>query len=187
MSDAVIVVDMQRCFVEEGSSLDSGPEVRRIIPHIKALLEKETRRGSKILFTADTHDEDDLEFQMFPRHCVVGLSETQIIPDLQPWVKPENVIRKRRYSAFFETDLAERLAGLKPDVIRVCGVCTDICVLHTVADLRNRDYKVVVEEDCVATFDPEAHQFALRHMDKILGAEIHHIDAGIDKLQEETR
>ena len=146
----------------------------RIIPHIQALLEEETRRGSEILFTADTHEEQDLEFRMFPRHCVAGLSETQIVPELQPWVRPDNVVRKRRYSAFFETDLAERLSRLKPDVVRVCGVCTDICVLHTVADLRNRDYQVMVEEDCVATFDPQAHQFALRHMDRILGAAVHH-------------
>ena len=54
------------------------------------------------------------------------------------------------------------------------GDCTDICVLHTVADLRNRDYKVEVPADCVASFDPEQHQWALDHMDKILGAKITH-------------
>ena len=136
-------------------------------------MEKETRRGSEILFTADTHEEHDVEFQMFPRHCVAGLSETQIIPELQPWVKPENVVPNAA-TVLFRNGPDGTAIRLKPDVVRVCGVCTDICVLHTVADLRNRDYKVVVEEDCVATFDPQAHQFALRHMDRILGATVHH-------------
>jgi nicotinamidase-related amidase len=54
----------------------------------------------------------------------------------------------------------------------VVGVCTDICVLHTVADARNRDYNVEVPAECVASFDAQEHQWALRHMEKILGAKI---------------
>ena len=54
----------------------------------------------------------------------------------------------------------------------VCGVCTDICVLHTVADARNHDYQVEVPVDCVASFDLAAHEFALRHMEGILGAKL---------------
>ena len=42
--------------------------------------------------------------------------------------------------------------------------------MHTVADARSRDYPVEVATDCVATFDPEAHEYALQHMEKILGA-----------------
>mgnify|MGYP005833985987 FL=1 len=172
MSDVVIVVDMQRGFLEEGYPLYCGAEARKIIPRVQALLQRETERDSTLLFTADTHEEDDLEFQMFPRHLVRGTVEVEIVPELQAWVKPSHVLSKRRYSAFFETDLAERLAGLRPETIHVCGVCTDICVMHTVADARNRDYQVVVYEDCVASFDPEAHRFALQHMAKILGARV---------------
>jgi nicotinate phosphoribosyltransferase len=82
------------------------------------------------------------------------------------------VIPKRRYSAFFETPLEERLAELKPEKLIVCGVCTDICVMHTVADSRNRDYEVEVPVDCVASFDEKAHRSALEHMEKVLGAKL---------------
>ena len=64
------------------------------------------------------------------------------------------------------------MAELKPDKITICGVCTDICVMHTAADARNRDYTVEVPVDCVATFDPDAHAAALRHMETILGARL---------------
>ena len=57
-----------------------------------------------------------------------------------------------------------------PDKLIVCGVCTDICVLHTVADARNRGYSVEVPIDCVASFDEQAHRFALEHIEKVLGA-----------------
>jgi len=45
-------------------------------------------------------------------------------------------------------------------------------VMHTVADARNRDYLVEVPADCVATFDQEAHRYALQHMENILGARV---------------
>ena len=64
------------------------------------------------------------------------------------------------------------MAKLAPEKLIVCGVCTVICVMHTVADARNRDYAVEVPKDCVASFDPEAHEFALKHMEKILGAKV---------------
>ena len=60
----------------------------------------------------------------------------------------------------------------KPDKLVVCGVCTDICVLHTTTDARNRDDLVEVPANCVATFDPDAHKLALLHLQRILGAEV---------------
>ena len=64
------------------------------------------------------------------------------------------------------------LVNAQIDSVVVVGVCTDICVLYTVADLRNRDYKVQVPSNCVASFNQVAHELALEHMEKILGAEI---------------
>ena len=54
----------------------------------------------------------------------------------------------------------------------MCGVLTDICVMHTTADARNRDYEVEIPVGCVASPDEEAHRFALEHMDKVLGAKL---------------
>ena len=172
MASAVIVVDMQRGFLEEGNPLYCGDEAREIIPRVVELLRKEVDKGSALFFTADTHDPDDKEFQMFPAHCVRGTEEAEIIPELAEFVAQGTVIPKRRYSAFFETDLARRLAELKPEKLILVGVCTDICIMHTVADARNRDYPVEVVEAAVASFDPEAHQFALQHIARILGAKI---------------
>ena len=46
--------------------------------------------------------------------------------------------------------------------------------MHTTSDARNRDYQVEVPADCVASFDPDAHQWALRHLQRILGAKVTH-------------
>ncbi|MCJ7668463.1 MAG: cysteine hydrolase [Anaerolineae bacterium] len=170
MPDVVIVVDMQRGFLEEGYPLFCGAEARQIIPNAQRLLNQELERGSVLIFTQDSHAPNDKEFQMFPPHCIKGTKEVEIIPELANY--PGQRLEKTRYSAFYDTDLDDRLAALKPDKLIVCGICTDICVLHTVADARNRDYPVEIYTDCVASFDEEAHRFALKHMEKILGAKL---------------
>ena len=60
----------------------------------------------------------------------------------------------------------------------MAGVCTDICVLHTVYDLRVRGYEVVVRSDLVETYDASGHdaeefnRFALAHIRDVLGAAV---------------
>jgi nicotinamidase-related amidase len=170
MANAVLVVDMLRGFLEEGYPLSIGAQARHIIPNIEKLLEQELARGSKIFFISDHHDPDDPEFQMFPPHCIEGTAEAEVIPELAKY--PGEVIPKKRYSGFFGTTLEAKLKELKPEKLIICGVLTNICVLHTTADARNRDYPVEVPVDCVASPNAKAHEFALEHMEKVLGAKL---------------
>jgi nicotinate phosphoribosyltransferase len=170
MANAVLVLDMVRGFMEEGHPLYCGEKARRIIPGIQRLLDGELAKGSKVFFVCDHHAPDDEEFSLFPPHCIEGTAETEVIPELTSY-KGE-VIPKRRFSAFFDTPIDQKLRKLNPEKLIVCGVCTDICVCHTVSDARNRDYKVEVPVDCVASFDEAAHHFALGHMERVLGAKL---------------
>jgi len=170
MADAVLVIDMLRGFLEEGHPLYCGDKARRIIPNVQRLLEQELAQGSRVFFISDHHTPDDPEFKMFPPHCIEGTAEAEVIPELAKY--PGEVIPKQRYSGFFGTTLEEKLNKLKPEKVVVCGVLTNICVMHTVADARNRDYEVEVPVDCIASSDEEAHRFALEHMEKILGAKL---------------
>lgn len=166
----VLVADMVRGFCEEGRNLDVGPTIREIIPRIRDLLQREKAAGSRIIFICDTHDPDDLEFRMFPPHCVRGTEEPEVIPELKEFA--DETIPKNRYSAFYGTDLDRRLAETRPEKIIMVGACTNICVLYSAADARYRDYEVEVPSDCVATFDPAAQEFALKQMESVLGAKV---------------
>ena len=172
MANVVLVIDMLKGFLEPGYNLYCGDACREIIPRILGLLEKERSAGSTILFICDNHEPQDLEFQMFPQHCVKGTEEAKVIPELSKFVTADNLVPKNRYSGFFNSTLENVLQDLNPEKVIVCGVCTDICVLHTTADVRNRDYPVEVPTDCVATFDPDAHKWALQHIERILGAKL---------------
>ena len=169
MVDALLVIDMLNGFLEPGHNLYCGDQAREIIPNVKNLIKEKLKNGDKVFFVCDNHEPNDLEFKMFPVHCVKGSEETNIISELVGYAYPESIILKRRYSALFETDLKQKLEKLDPEKIILSGVCTDICVMHSASDFRNLDYEVEVPVDCVATFDQDAHAYALTHMEKILG------------------
>lgn len=170
----ILVVDMLRGFYDLGSL--ANPRVAKIIPNIENLLTRAAKNGDPIIFLKDCHEFFDKEFEMFPRHCIKGTSETDIVPELRDFSNSAVLISKTRYSGFYGTDLGAILKDVNPRIVVVVGICTDICVLHTVADLRNRDYTVVIPLDCVETFDAPGHpaeesaEWALNHMTNILGA-----------------
>ena len=176
MPNVTIVVDMVNGFCKRGNL--ASPRCDAAIPRVRAAIEARQQAGDQLIFLADTHDPDDREFEIFPVHCVRGTSESEVVPELQSLLAAATLIRKRRYSGFFETDLEARLRAAGPEQVTVVGVDTDICVLHTIADLRNRDYRVIVPAQAVETFDAPGHpgdevqRWALAHIKGVLGASV---------------
>lgn len=177
-AQALIVVDMQNGFLREGAL--ASDRCLAVLPAVIAEVEAALEQGDHVIFTADTHEPDDLEFQIFPVHCVRGTAEAELVDELGAYLGRERFYRvaKRRYSALFETELEGLLHRYDVDRVRICGVCTDICVLHTAADLRNRDIPVTVSAAATATFDAPGHPgdevqaFSLAHLGGILGARV---------------
>ncbi len=155
-----------------------SPRYDPIVPRLRARLEGAEADGVPIVFLADSHAPDDPEFTMFPPHCVEGSGEDEVVPELREFADRGVLIRKRTFSGFHGTELEEVLQRLAPEVVEVAGVCTDICVLHTVAGLRARGYEVVVRRDLVETYDAPEHaadefnRFALAHIRDVLGARV---------------
>ena len=171
MKMALIIVDMLVDFVDKEGALYCGESASRIIPKIKELARKMRKLGAAIIYLADSHGPDDREFELFPPHCVKGTPGAQITDELRPKTS-DYVVPKNRFSGFYNTNLDEILKKERPDEVHIVGVCTSICVMDTVSGLRDRDYKVVVHRDAVADFDSCAHQFALKRMEKVLGAQV---------------
>jgi nicotinamidase/pyrazinamidase len=173
----LIVTDVQEGFTRRGNL--ASQEMTAAIPRVQRIVEEEMGAGTPVIFTKDSHVPDDLEFRIFPPHCIVGTEEHDLVPELRPLeARAEVVIEKRRYSAFFETELEPVLKRLDSDEVHIVGFCTDICVLHTTADLRNRDFSVVVRRDGVETFNAPGHDneevngWALAHLEGVLGAQV---------------
>jgi nicotinamidase/pyrazinamidase len=171
MARTLFIVDMLKDFVYDDGALTCGKPAQQIVGYIQELVRSFRDGGDKIIYIMDAHEPDDPEFALWPKHCVRGTRGAEVIDELRP-LPGDLLVPKTRYSGFFGTNLETLLAELRPQEVHVVGVCTSICVLFTVADLRNRDYATFVHSRGVADFDPEAHRFALKHMERVLGARI---------------
>lgn len=172
---ALLVTDMLNDFLDPQGALYVGAPGREIIPWVAQKIEAVRAQGGQggvVIFVCDAHAPADREFRYFAPHAVKGTWGSQIIPELLPLKPGDYRVDKTRYSAFAHTDLDDILTKEQVDQVWVVGVLTSICVLETVKELFDRDIPTVVFREGVADFDPEAHAFALKHMARVLAAQV---------------
>lgn len=94
-------------------------------------------------------------------HCLES-SPGSDYADLTYPIEGEYLISKRRYSAFFGTDLEILLKGLHVNTLYMVGGLTDVCIHYTAVDAHQHDYHIRVVTDAVAGSSEEAHRYALK-------------------------
>lgn len=159
---AVVVVDMLNEFCKPGGAMVlPGYEV--LVAPQRRVIDAARQCGCPIVFVVDAHRgnvRQDREFLKRTPHCIEGSWGARVIEDLDP--RPDDLyVIKRRYSAFFNTDLDLTLRDCKVDSLIVFGVVTNICVRSTVHDAFFHGYQVVVPEDCVAATGPREQASSL--------------------------
>jgi nicotinamidase-related amidase len=96
-------------------------------------------------------------------HCLEGDEATELADGLEP-LENEYLIRKRRYSAFFATELELVLKSYGARSLILVGALTDVCVHYTFVDAHQHDYHCHVVTDCVGGSSIRAHDAALQAM-----------------------
>ncbi|MGC8844096.1 MAG: cysteine hydrolase family protein [bacterium] len=167
---ALLVIDMLNDFAHPKGVL-YAPSVREIIPRVKEKIEKAREEKWLVIYLCDAHRPEDREFLTFPPHCVEGSWGSEIVEELKPR-ENEYIVRKRRFSGFFATDLDLLLKEKNVEELHLTGCLTDICVLFTCADAYFRGYKVFVSQGATAALTSEDHEYALKLMRKAFGAEV---------------
>jgi nicotinamidase/pyrazinamidase len=167
---ALLIIDLLNDFIKEEGSL-LVPNAARIVPRIREILEAARIQGVPVVYLTDKHRPDDREFRHWPPHAVTGTWGAQIIDELEP-LPEEYVIPKRRYSAFYGTDLDIYLRELGVRHIYETGVLTNICVYITAIDASTRLYQVTVIRDAVASLSRETDEFIFRQLEEVIQAEL---------------
>lgn len=172
---ALVVVDYTYDFVI--GKLPCGDPAVGIENRISELTEQYITAGDYVVMAVDVHEENDPfhpESKLFPPHNIIGTSGRDLYGKLKDvYERYQHQVYwmdKTRYSAFSGTDLDIRLRARGITELHIVGVCTDICVLHTAIEAYNLGYQIVIHEDAVASFNQEAHHWALAHMRNTLGA-----------------
>jgi len=183
---APLVVDMQRGFVDPGEALEV-PQAREIVPAIQRLLAVFRSRRLPVVFTEFVYSERVplLVGDLHPEHkpaqpgaptgfglpssnCLEGHPSAETIPPLAP--RPDElVVRKHGYDAFHGTPLDGALRARGVTSLVVTGTLTDICVLASIVGAFNREYRVTVAEDAVATLWPEIQRATLDIIGRAFG------------------
>jgi ureidoacrylate peracid hydrolase len=174
---AVIVVDMQNDFgADNGMFARAGVDIsgiRRVVEPTARVLELARREGITVVylkmgFTPDLANAGGPEAPNLVRHLAFGVNQpvtapdgsesrvliedtwnTDILPELTP--EPGDVIvKKHRYSGFFETNLDDELKARGIESLVFTGCTTSVCVESTLRDAFFRDYRCLLLSDCTA-------------------------------------
>ena len=128
--------------------------------------------GMPVVFTNDAHLPGiDRELALWGAHGIAGTPEAQTSPLLDPQ-PTDYVVEKRRYSGFFQTGLLLLLNELDVDTLICCGMDTNICVKHTVADAYFNNFNIIVVGDATATFLVGDQEEGLEYMKVCYAAKV---------------
>ena len=166
MSQSVLlVIDMLNDFFQEGPLAGRREELVRAI---NALVARYRTHGQPIIWVRQEFAPDLSDAFLAMRQegvsvTIAGTEGCQILPELD--VRTGDLILvKKRYSAFFGTYLDSILANLDPATLVLAGVNTHACVRTTAIDAYQRDFRVVIASDCVASYDNEHHDVTMRYL-----------------------
>jgi len=170
---ALIVIDIQKStFIDDSEtrSIDNMPGYKQRMIAASDLVDAAHDNGVPVIFIQEVHRPDLIDFGREldgneDVHCLDGDPRTDVAKEEMGFQPGDYVVPKRRYSAFFGTDLEILLRGLKVDTLVLCGGLTDVCVHYTFVDGHQSDYFCRVVEDCVGGSSVAAHEAALKAME----------------------
>ena len=165
----LILIDVQRGEVLAGDhGIPTMPGGAERHERIRGLLAIARASGVPAVFVQEVHKTSLIDFGreldgVEGVHCLEGDPATELAEGLEPRAE-EYLIRKRRYSAFFATELELVLKAYGAETLVLVGTLTDVCVHYTFADAHQHGYRCRVVSDCVGGSSLEAHHAALRAM-----------------------
>ncbi|MDB5522377.1 MAG: Cysteine hydrolase [Rhizobium sp.] len=172
---ALVVIDMQRDFIERGGFGDSlGNDVARleaIIPVVSGLIGLFRKQGWLVIHTREVHKPDlsDCppskirrgnaplkigETGAMGRLLVRGEPGNQIVDSLAP-IAGEIVIDKPGKGMFWATGLEEMLKGLGTTHLVLAGVTIEVCVQTSMREANDRGFECLLVEDATESYFSE--------------------------------
>ena len=176
MKTGLVVIDMLNDFQDGVLANSAADEI--VEPLRKLIAAARANDDWVVIYGNDAHKPGDLEFDVFGVHAVAGSDGAGVIEALAPQDGDE-IVNKRYYSTFTETDLDSicKVHGIGRLVMT--GQHTDCCVRHTSYDAYVRGHEVVVVSDATTVFAPlsetplaDRQQAALNYLQGFYGAKV---------------
>jgi maleamate amidohydrolase len=166
---ALVLIDVNRSFFDPAGSF-YYPEAPEVLGPLSDLLAA-ARDGARLVIHArEAHHPAlfDFEWTRLPVHCIRNDFDAEPYPGFEE--RPDElVVPKRRYSAFFATELALVLAEQGVRRLIVAGVKTNVCIRATVQDAFAYGFRPTVPREAVGSNRRHLHEASLEDIGRYLG------------------
>ena len=165
MTKLLLIIDMQEDFFQQGRLAEKRTEFTR---SLNELVHAFRRESQKIIWVRQVFKEDLSDTYLALRQSsqkwtIEGTNGCELLSELSRHPEEHEVIKKR-YSAFFETELDEILNEMPPSEIVIAGVNTHACVRVTAIDAYQRDYHLLLAQECIDSYDQGCHDESFGYM-----------------------
>jgi maleamate amidohydrolase len=162
----LLVVDMQNDFLEKWPAVSRECLLRSTCDLVSSM----RTNGCPVVWVRQEFEPDlrDAFLDMKSKRISITIKGTrgcEIAQEL-PVGPSDPIIVKKRYSAFFGTELEALLAKLQPDTLVLAGINTHACIRTTAIDAYQRDWPLIIATDCVSSCDEEHHEMTLRYLQR---------------------
>ena len=167
----LLVIDIQKsAFMDHKAGIPCMPGYRDNMERARRVVDAAHDAAIPVVFIQEIHRRDRVDYGREldgteDIHCMEGEPGTPVAFDEMGRQPGDYYVPKRRYSAFFGTELEILLKGLKAQTLILIGGMTDVCVHYTFVDGHQHDYYCRVVGDCVGGTSIAAHEASLNAME----------------------
>ncbi len=174
---ALLIIDLLEDYFQSGPLRELRPA---LVGSVNTLIDYARAQGCPIIwvrqeFRSDLSDAFPVMREQGIRLTIAGTPGCEVLSELQRCPEDLEVVKKR-YSAFFGTSLEATLNSMGVNDLVIAGINTHACVRTAAIDAYQRDLKVTIPVDCVASYDHEHHAITLeylgRHIARVVELEV---------------
>lgn len=167
---ALILVDVIDSFFDPAQA-NYYPGVENVLGPIRKLRARARETGAITVHAAERHRPgfDDFEWRKLPVHHLEGAADAGFFQDFRPEGPNETAVYKRRFSAFFATDLALFLTEQNVQRVIIAGVKTNVCIRATAQDAFANGFEPVIVREATNSNRPHLAEASLEDIDRYMG------------------
>lgn len=164
---ALLIINMLNDFVYGKSKYEHAKDIIGPIGDISNFFRE---HKFPIIYLCDSHlKKYDREITILGEHAIDGTEGARIIDDIVPR-DGDYIIKKRKYSGFYGTELDELLREMEMKNLVFSGLLTSLSIRHTVADAYYRNYNCIMLTNACCDVKKDLHLKSVLYIRDYYGA-----------------